>query len=259
MASLIEFLIPKVEAQAGDGISQPTFGEITAGTGTTTSSSVLLNWDNPTVRIGDKFKVRIDIKTNDFKINEYKVVVTYNKDFFSVVDKDPAAPGTQVALLDNLLTVSDPSVNNLSAEGRVSVTALAPSGTDYQINKEVIEIEFQAQRLGQSKLQIATAIDGTRLTRLNGQPLAFNVNEINVNVGQAVAQNPQPQPQVPVPTPPTQPVTPVPTQPVQPPVTEIPKTAIGDNPGFMLSIALGVGFILTGFSLIFGKKKRLKD
>lgn len=252
MASLIEFLIPKVEAQSSDGISQPTFGEITAGTGTTTTSSVLLNWNNPAVRVGGKFKVRIEIKTGDFKISEYKAVVTYNKDFLSVVDKDPASPGTQVAMLDTLLTIADPSVDNVANEGRVSVTAKAPSGVDYQINKEVIEIEFQAQKLGQTKIQVATAVDGTRLTRLNGQPIAFNVNEVNVNIAQAVAQNPQPEPTTPTPTTPV-----IPTQPVeQPQVTVIPNTAIAEGPGFMLSIALGISFIFTGFLLIFGKKRK---
>jgi hypothetical protein len=257
MADLIEFLIPKVKAQASDAISQPTFGEITAGTGSTTTSSVLLNWENPTVRVGDKFKVKIEIKTGDLKISEYKVVVTYNRDFLSVVDKDPASPGTQVTILDTILTVADPATDNVASDGRVSVTAKAASGTDYQVNKEVIEIEFQAQRTGQTKMQVATAVDGTRLTRLNGQPIAFNVNEISTNIAEAAAVNPTPQP-TPTPTPtPTPPVT-TPAPVVQPPVTVIPNTAISDSPSFMLSIALGIGFIVVGFSMIREKARKLK-
>lgn len=252
MANLIEFLVPKVFAQTSDAISQPTFGEVIAGTGTTTTSSVLLNWDNPTVRVGDKFKVRVEIRTGDFKVSEYKIVVSYNKDFLSVVDKDPSAPGTQVTLLDSLLTVANASTDNIASEGRIEVTAKAASGTDYQINKEVVEIEFQAQAVGQTKVQVATAVDGTRLTRLNGQPIAFNVNEVNVNVAAAaVSQTPEPEPVIPQ--------TPEPeAQPQQPPPqpTQIPNTAISDGPGFMLSIALGASLIFTGFSLIFNKKKK---
>lgn len=257
MAGLIEFLIPKIQAQVSDAISQPTFGEITAGTGSTTTSSVLLNWDNPTVRVGDTFKVKIEIKTGDLKVSEYKVVVTYNKDYLSVVDKDPASPGTQVTILDTLLTVQDPSTDNIAADGRISVTAMAASGTDYQINKEVIEIEFQAQRMGATKVQVATAVDGTRLTRLNGQPIAFNVNEINTNIAQAVATNPGVQPDT-TPTTPVVPVETTPTPVVETPVTVIPNTAISDNPSFMLSLALGVSFILTGISLMWGKIKKVK-
>jgi len=258
MAGLIEFLIPKVQAQVSDAVSQPTFGEITAGTGSTTTSSVLLNWDNPTVRVGDKFKVRVEVKTGDLKVSEYKVVITYNKDFLSVVDKDPSSPGTQISILDTLLTVADPSTDNVAVDGRVSVTAKAVSGTDYQVNKEVVEIEFQAQKQGQTKVQVATAVDGTRLTRLNGQPIAFNVNEVTVNVAQAVAGNPNPQPDT-TPTTPVTPTTPTtPTTPVVQTPTVIPNTAIADNPSFMLSIALGVGFIFTGFSLMWGKIKKQK-
>lgn len=257
MAGLIEFLIPKLQAQVSDAISQPTFGEITAGTGSTTTSSVLLNWENPTVRVGDTFKVKIEIKTGDLKVSEYKVVITYDKDFLSVVDKDPASPGTQVTILDTLLTVQDPSTDNVSADGRISVTAMAASGTDYQINKEVIEIEFQAQRMGATKVQVATAVDGTRLTRLNGQPIAFNVNEINTNIAQAVATNPGVQPDT-TPTTPVVPVVTTPTPVVEAPVTVIPNTAISDSPSFMLSLALGVSFILTGISLMWGKIKKAK-
>ncbi|MBE2280008.1 MAG: hypothetical protein IAE91_06415 [Ignavibacteriaceae bacterium] len=255
MASLIDFLVPKLYAQESDAISQPTFGEITAGTGSTTTSSVLLNWENPTVRVGDKFKVRVEVKTGDLKVSEYKIVITYNKDFLSVVDKDPSSPGTQITMLDTLLTVADPSTDNIASEGRISVTAAAASGTDYQVNKEVIEIEFQAQSIGTSKIQVATAVDGTRLTRLNGQPIAFNVNEVNVSIAQAIAQNPDPQPEPTTPTTPTQP-TPTPVQ--ETPVAVIPNTGISDNPSFMLSVALGIGFIFTGFSLVWGKFKKQK-
>jgi len=196
------------------------------------------------------------VKTGDLKVSEFKVVVTYSKDFLSVVDKDPASPGTQVTMLDTILTIADPSIDNIASEGRISVNAKAPSGTDYQINKEVIEIEFQAQRVGQTKVQVATAVDGTRLTRLNGQPIAFNVNEINTTIAQATASNPVTQPNT---TPVTPVVTPAPVTPVaETPVMVIPNTGISDNPSFMLSIALGVTFILTGFSLMRGKIRKPK-
>lgn len=255
MSNLIEFLIPKVQAQSADAISQPTFGAITSGVGQTTSASILLNWDNPTVRVGNTFKVRVELRTGDFRISEYRAVITYDRDFLSVVDKDPATPGTQVTMLDTLLTIQTPASDNLAADGRIVVSAEAPSGSDYQINKEVIEIEFQAQRLGQTKVQVATAVDGSRLNRLSGQSIAYTVNEVNVNIAAATAVTPQPQP-TPNPVTPT----PAPTQPVaQPPVTTIPNTAIGDGPSVMLSLGLGIGLIFTGFSLFIGKLKRSRN
>lgn len=245
MASLIEFLIPKIGAQSSDAISQPTFGAINISPGSITTSSILLNWANPVIKVGDKFTVKVELKTGDFKINEYKIVLTYNKDFLTVVDKDTATVGTQVRVLDQLLTIATPASGNVAADGVITVNAKAPSGADYQINKEVVEIEFQAQKVGTSKIQVLTTSSGSRLTRLNGQPLSFNINEIGVNIATATSTNTN-NGQNGNPTTPNnnsnQNVTPTPTN------QTIPNTALSDGPGFLLSLALGLGFIATGFS-----------
>ena len=61
MDEIINTLFPKVLAQSSDAIAQPPFGEITGTDGGGTTSTVLINWENPSLKVGDRFKVRIEL------------------------------------------------------------------------------------------------------------------------------------------------------------------------------------------------------
>ena len=244
MANLIDLIIPPVHAQTTDAISQPTFGEILAGTNSTTTSKITLNADKTSVKIGDTFKVKVRIETNNLKINEYKVVVKFDSSKLSVIDQDTTTIGNQVKVLDNIFTPTDPSTDNLVSGDTITVDAKAPTGSEYQVNGDVIEIQFQAQNQGTSTLRIGQGIDGSRLTKLNGQSVAFTVSEVPIEIKSLTGAGV---------------TTPVSTAVVTTTTTgtsTIPNTAIGDNPGLLGTLIIGMVLIITGITLTSGKNKK---
>lgn len=246
MADFIQ-LIPVISAQNLDGVAQPTFGNITTSGGGGTTATILLSSDKTSVDVGDTFTVKVNVKTNNFAISEYKIVINFDRSVLTVVDQDSATPGTQIKLLDDVFTVSDPATGNIvSTSGVITLNAKTVSGNSFQVNKDVAEIQFQAQAAGVPEISILQGVNNSQLIRSNGTSLNFTTNELTVqtqvqtsggNGGETpVGQNPPP-------------AAPPPTTVVPPPVTEIPATAIGDDLGHTSGLFLGVFLIATGIML----------
>ncbi len=179
MANLIEILIPKAHAQV-DSFAQPTFGSIDIGGGTTVSGTVLLTSSSTSVTIGQKFKVTVAINTNDVNINEYRVVIDFDPTKLQVVDADPATAGTQIKFLDTVFEVEDQLQDNTVANvGRIRLRAVAPS-QPLAVNRNVAEIEFQAQTTGSPVIKVVEGTTGTQLVRQAGIGLAYTSNEVTV-------------------------------------------------------------------------------
>lgn len=261
MASLIDIIVPKVEAQSTDVIAQPTFGTIDAGLGSTTNSNILLKAQNniTSYKVGDTFKVTVTVNTGSVKISEYKIAVKFDSNKLHVKDEDTNTNGTQVTLLDNVFSVADVANNNIVQDSQVIVDAKAPTGTDAAVNRDVVVIEFQAQSEGTTLVSVNQAVDGARLTKLNGQPINFTTSELNIQISSATG-NPQPNPN---PNPNPQP-NPPPPSPVSTSTGgnnnggSIPKTGIADGPSYFISIIFGVLLIVVGLSISLGKKKEHK-
>lgn len=252
MDEIINTLFPKVLAQTSDAISQPTFGEILSGSSGSTTSTVLINWENPALKVGDRFKIRVEVDTGSISISEYRVAVKFDTSALSVIDQDVTTPGTQVKFLDSVFTIDDPGLQNVTENGVINVIATAPQGEEYQLDKEVIEVEFQVQKTGASLVQIFQGSNGTQLTKLNGQPIQYSINEISINATSNTGVTP------------TEPTTPDP-EPEEPNpgievptggTTIIPNTAISDGPGFIFSFIIGFLLIVVGISL---RRQKSKD
>lgn len=242
-------LIPVVNAQELDTIAQPTFGVIDIGTQGGSLATVLLNSSSTAVKVGDRFKVTIEVKTNEQSINEYKILVDYDATKLSVVDQDSNTPGTQITFLDTVFSVSDPANDNIaSSTGRITLLASTPSGNGFSVNRNVAEIEFQAQQIGAPTIKIVQGAVGTQLLRTNGTALSFTPNEVAVQISSIE-------------------VTPTP----EPPVNEepgntggnvdipevIPNTGITDALS-LLPYALGITLILIGVGLMKQNPKKIK-
>ncbi len=174
-------LIPIVQAQSLDGVAQPTFGTIEISGGGGVTSSVLISSDKTSVKIGDTFTVKVQVKTNSLTIGEYKIVIDYDKSKLSVIDQDTTTAGTQIKLLDDVFTLEDiEKDNNVSSEGRITLDAKTQSGNAFQVNKDVAEITFQAQSEGSPQIKVVQGTDGTQLIRSNGSSLTFTTNEVTV-------------------------------------------------------------------------------
>ncbi len=182
MANLIDILIPKVSAQA-DSIAQPTFGPIEGGGSSTVNASVLLSSTKTSVANGERFKVRIEIKTNQIQISEYRIVVDFDPSKLQAIDADNTVTGIQATKLDTVFSIPDPSTDNqIDSVGRFRYRAIAPSGQTLAVNTNVVEIEFQSQSPGTTPIKVITDINGTQLVRTAGVGLQYNSNELTIQI-----------------------------------------------------------------------------
>jgi len=182
MAELLQ-IFPKLHAQETDAVAQPTFGTINISGGGTQNASVLLKSDKTSVAVGERFKVRVEIKTNTITVNEFRIVVDFDPTKLQVVDQDTNTVGTQVKNLDTIFLVSDQSQDNtVSSVGRVRFVGKTASGNAFSVNRDVIEIEFQAQATGSSPIRIVTGSTGTQLVRQSGIGVSYTSNEVTLQV-----------------------------------------------------------------------------
>ncbi|MEO6729259.1 MAG: cohesin domain-containing protein [Candidatus Dojkabacteria bacterium] len=244
-------LFPIVKAQTIDATAQPTFGTIDTGGGSTLTSSMLMRSDKTSVNVGDKFKVTVEIKTNTVTINEYRIIIDFDATKLQVVDQDPTTAGTQVKLLDTIFTVENAEIDNtVSQNGRITLIAKTDSGNPFAVNRDVAEIQFQAQAAGSPTIKIIQDASGSRLIRQSGVGVSFTPNQLSVTVQAATGS-----------------ATTTTTGATPPPIsqttttggttvgTTIPVTGVTDDIGSAATIIVAAVLILTGLKLS-GDKKR---
>ncbi|MEP7104002.1 MAG: hypothetical protein ABI721_04820 [Candidatus Dojkabacteria bacterium] len=242
-------LFPIVKAQTLDAAAQPTFGPIDVSGGSTVTASMLLRSDKTSVEVGEKFTVTVEVKTNTVTINEYRVVIDFDSTKLQVVDQDTNTTGTQVKLLDTIFTVADPATDNtVSQNGRITLIAKVDSGNPFQVNRDVAEIQFQAQAAGSPTIKIFQDVNGSRLIRQSGVGVAFTPNQLTVQVKTATAGG-------------TTGTTPPPPPPNQTTgsttgTTIIPVTGVSDDFGSAFTVILAIILIITGIKLRTEKKKK---
>ncbi len=243
---LLDFLIQDVSAQS-DATSQPTFGRIdVGGSDGGTSSSVLISSDKTSMKVGETATLRVEIKTSDVSINEYRVVVEFDPQKFTALDQDESIPGTQIKLLDTIFAVEEDTDNSVSS-GKMVLVAKTQSGNSFTVNRDVLEIKLQAQSTGSSIIKIVEGSSGTQLVRQTGFGLTFSTNEVTIQTEAAIIDNGNGNngngsgstpPQNPVPLPGT-----------------IPNTALLPGLQQLTGLILGILLILFGILISFRRDK----
>lgn len=182
-------LIPAAEATGADSSLQPTFGNLLGITSQGATASITLTASSTATQVGQQIKVDVEIKTNTFTINEYRIVIDFDPSKFQVVDAEPTTPGNQVAFLDTVFQVTGTN-NIVSSSGRVTLIAKTPSGNAFQVNRKVAQITLQAQNPGVTNIQMVTGATGSQLINQNGVAIASGVNNVSINIGnQAVTSS----------------------------------------------------------------------
>jgi len=235
-------LIPIIKAQELDSLSQPTFGVIDTGNQGGALATTLLSSTSTSTQIGQRFKVTIEIKTNDQQINQYKILVDFDSTKLSLIDQDTTVAGSQIKLLDTVFTVETPATDNTVSSGRITLIAGTPSGNGFSVNRNVAEIEFQAQQIGSANIKIVQGSVGSQLVRTNGTSLSFTPNELSVQISaqQVVPDVPDPpDPVIPLPVTPNPGVVDIPTI--------IPNTGIED---ILPLMPLGAGIVLVSMGVV---------
>lgn len=249
--SLQELLIPVVKGQAIDAVAQPTFGRIDVVSEGGTSATILVRSNKTSVVVGERFKATVSIATNDLTINEYRIVLEFDPSKFSVVDSDLNTTGTQVKLLDSLFLVENPETDNIvSSGGRIRLVAKTQTGNPFQVNRDVAEIEFQAQSIGASTIKIVQGTTGSQLIRQSGTGISFTPNEISIQIGtEQIPTNP-------VTTDPSSRPNLIPSDSPAQGVTIIPATSFRDDVLSVLPILIGLILIIGGTKLYKSVKRK---
>jgi hypothetical protein len=185
MSGILDFIpIQSVSAQTLDAVSQPTFGPIDVGDGGETQTSINLSADKTSVEVGETFTVTVNLKTNDIPINEYRIYINFDSTSLSVVDVDPDTTGTQVELLDTIFVIEDPEQNNNVnlQNGEIELIAKTETGNAFSVNRDVVEIQFQAQSTGVTTLSFIEGVSGTQLIRQSGTSVTYLPNELTIRV-----------------------------------------------------------------------------
>ncbi|MBL8015096.1 MAG: hypothetical protein JNK26_02830 [Candidatus Doudnabacteria bacterium] len=181
-------LIPQVGATGGDANLQPTFGNLIGITSQGSTSSIVLTASNTSTQVGQQISVDVEIKTNSFTINEYRIVVDFDPTKLQVVDAAPSTAGTQITFLDTVFQVTGTN-NTVSPAGRITLIAKTPGGNALQVNRKVAKITFQAQNPGVSNIQTVTGATGSQLINQNGVAIASSVNNVSINIGNQVSSS----------------------------------------------------------------------
>lgn len=256
MAELLTFF-PKVYAQSTstqDALAQPTFGNINVGNSGTQTASILLSSSATSVTVGQKFKVTVAIKTNDVAISEYKVVVSFDPTKLQVVDQDASAAGNQIKNLDTIFVAKNTATDNtVSANGTITFIGKTTDGNPLSINRDVLEIEFQAQAASSTSVKVVTGASGSQLVSSSGSSLTYTANEVTVQIAanstgeSGVDQNPE-----------TNPNPPVTGGGTTTPPTTLPDTALEAGVSDILVVALSLLIIAIGAKMSMRKKSEQK-
>ncbi len=244
--NLFDVVVPKIEAQSYDGISQPTFGLLDIAEG---ENQAELNFttDTTSPAVGETFTVDVEISTKDFTINEYQIIVDFDTTKLSVLDSEPDTAGTQVEFLD-LVYVVEPGDNNVQ-DGRITLIARTPSGNALQVNRAVARITFQSQEQGVTVIEPVATFEGTKLINQNGVVIDASLNSLTLNVGSARTSSATSTSSSTSANATTTSATSSSSGPTQPP-DQIPNTGIFDDGGLaILPLAIGLLLVVVGARL----------
>jgi hypothetical protein len=181
-------LIPVAKAQTLDATAQPTFGPVAVSGGENTDQNVqvLLSASSTNVAVGSEFTVSIELKTGtEISVSEYQIVLTYDPQTLTPIDQDTAINGIQSKSTDSLFTVPQPVADNNYATSSAGLVFIRAKGDfPLTINRKVVEVKFQAQRLGSTEIKVdATPIQGTRIRR-GETDIAYTPSSLKVDVTQ---------------------------------------------------------------------------
>jgi hypothetical protein len=150
--------------------------------------------------------------------------------------------------VDDIFIIENPEENNtVQSIGRETLIAKAPAGP-LTVNKQVVKIQFQAQKQTDTIVKIVEGNDGSQLIRSQGVNTPYTSNQLTIQIGTSTGSTP----------PPTQPppvtVTSVPIQ-----VAQIPNTALAADIATLIPVMVGIILVTLGGSLFLGKSSKEGD
>lgn len=177
-------LIEKVKAQGADTLASPTFpftppgGTPATPTTPSTGRNILLQTDTTSIKAQEKFTVRIYIDTNETEISGFTANISFDPDYFQVVDADSDTTGIQIDYLDTTFDAVINSANNTS--GIINLRAETEANQATSLSRTVAEIEFRAIKTGASEIEITQS--SSNIISTSGVDVLDNVNSLSFNI-----------------------------------------------------------------------------
>jgi len=220
-------LIQKVQAQGADTLAAPTFpftppgGSTVPPPSTDEGRNLLLQTDSTSVKTQQRFKVRIYVDSDESEITGFTVNITFDPDYFQVIDADTGTTGVQIDYLDSTFDTTVNTVNNDS--GIINLRTEVEESQASSIARTVAEIELIAIKTGTSQIKITQS--SSNILSTSGVDVLDNVNSLNFNItAQTTQEEPDDSDGTPI----------------------IPKTGITDQFDLLVALVGGVLLILTG-------------
>ena len=177
-------LIEKVRAQGSDTLAAPTFPFTPPGGSTVTpppsseGRNLLLQADSTSVKTQQRFKVRIFVDSDESEITGFSVNISFDPDYFRVIDSDTESNGVQVDYLD---TTFDATVNTVNNEnGIINLRAEVEEADASSISRTVAEIELIALKTGTSEIEITQS--NSNILSTSGVDVLDSTNSLNFNI-----------------------------------------------------------------------------
>lgn len=228
-------LIQKVKAQGADTLAAPTFpftppGGTTPDPGNEEQNTITLQLDDTTVKVSDRFKVRVYINTTEENIKSFSVNISFNPNYLRVIDSDDTESGIQIDYIDTTFEDSTNEANNTTGIVNIRSEASSASG----ITRTVAEVEFLALKSGTSEISVIKA--NSNIVNSSGVDVLDETNAISLSIGSQSV------------------IIPTDSNPVI-----IPDTAIQDYSGLLLGAFGGLLLIFSGIYVTrLGKQKHHK-
>ena len=165
--------------------------------------------------------MRIYVDSDESEITGFTVNITFDPDYFQVIDADTGTTGVQIDYLDSTFDTTVNTVNNDS--GIINLRTEVEESQASSIARTVAEIELIAIKTGTSQIKITQS--SSNILSTSGVDVLDNVNSLNFNItAQTTQEEPDDSDGTPI----------------------IPKTGITDQFDLLVALVGGVLLILTG-------------
>lgn len=231
-------LIQQAQAAGADTLASPTFpytppgAPVNNNTTPTAGRNIILQSDTTSVKVQTSFKVRIYIDTKTSSVQSFSANISFDPNYFQVVDADDSTDGVQIDYLDSTFTATTNTVNN--STGLINLHAeVSSSSQATTLTRSVAEITFLPVKKGSSKITVVES--NSNLMNTSSVDVLDNTNSLTFAIAAQTQQ--------------TQPTTPTNNNNNQG-GTSIPATGFMDSASLITASIGGILLIATGIYIV---------
>ncbi len=225
-------LIQKTKAEGMDSLASPTFpftppdNPNQGHNNTSDTNKIILETDSTSIQIQKRTIIRIYIDATEEKITSFTIGISFDPQFFQVIDSDTTEAGVQINYIEPIFNVTKNNVNNstgiITLQAKVENTEQAIT-----LSRTIAEIELIPLKTGASEIKIIE--ENSNMLNTSSVNILSAVNSINFNINTNTEQT---------------------TNTDNQNTIYIPKTALNQDTKAFLSILSGILLVVSGLFIV---------